>query len=260
MTDAAAPSPRLAVAPAEALLQLERASVVFDGFKALDIDRFAVRDREVRVVIGPNGAGKTTLCDVISGKTRLTSGSCFFDGTDISAWKDFQIARRGVGRKFQTPTVFGSLTVRENLELAAAPRGGNAVVRLLRRAGREVQQEIASAAAAVGVEPVLDVEARFLSHGQRQLLEIGTLLIARPKLLLIDEPAAGLSDSETVAMGRLLRQLAGHHTVIVIEHDMDFVRALDADVTVLNEGRILAEGPMHVVQSDPRVIEAYLGR
>lgn len=258
-TDVATPDLRLAIATEDALLRVEHATVVFDGFKALDIDSFAVRPNEVRVVIGPNGAGKTTLCDVISGKTKLASGRCVFDGTDITKWKDFQIARRGVGRKFQTPSVFGSLTVREHLELAApASRGVGSVLRNRRPSGRD--GEILAVARAVGLEPLCDVAAAYLSHGQRQLLEIGNLLIAQPKLLLIDEPAAGLSDTETAAMAKLLRRLAGNHTVIVIEHDMDFVRQLEADVTVLNEGRILAEGPMSAVQADPRVIEAYLGR
>jgi urea transport system ATP-binding protein len=227
------------------MLSIEHGVVVFDGFKALDIDGFAVRDREVRVVIGPNGAGKTTLCDVISGRVRLTSGRCWFDSVDISHMREYEIARRGVGRKFQTPAVFGSLSARDNLDLAAA---------------KPSRDETDRVAHMVGLTAVIDTEARHLSHGQRQLLEIGMLLIARPKLLLIDEPAAGLTDSETAAMARLLIELAGHHTVIVIEHDMDFVRALHADITVLHEGRILAEGPMHVVQSDARVAEVYLGR
>jgi urea transport system ATP-binding protein len=250
---------RIYVEKADALILLENARVIFDGFVALDIDHFAVREREVRVVIGPNGAGKTTLCDVISGKTRLTSGRCCFDGMDITRAKDFEIAHRGVGRKFQTPAVFGSLTVRENLELALPLVGGPLRV-LQRRPTPKLCEEVEQVAESLGLLAVSGVEAQYLSHGQRQLLEIGTLLLARPKLLLIDEPAAGLSDAETRAMARLLRQLAGRHTVIVIEHDMDFVRELDADVTVLNEGRVLAEGPMALVQSDPRVIDAYLGR
>jgi urea transport system ATP-binding protein len=241
------------------ILCLEQATVVFDGFKALDIDRFAVKNNEVRVVIGPNGAGKTTLCDVISGKTRLHSGRSYFDGSDITRLEDFEIARRGVGRKFQTPTVFGSLTVRENLELAA-PAARGVLQSVWRRDTRVLDADVDRAAEQVGLAPVMDVEARFLSHGQRQSLEIGTLLVARPKLLLVDEPAAGLTDTETAVMAKLLKTLAGGHTLIVIEHDMDFVRQLDADITVLNEGRILAEGPMAVVQADPRVIEAYLGR
>jgi urea transport system ATP-binding protein len=241
------------------MLLVQNASVVFDGFKALDIDSFSVRQNEVRVVIGPNGAGKTTLCDVISGKTRLNSGRIYFDGTDISRLQDFEIARRGVGRKFQTPAVFGSLTVRQNLELAA-PASKSVWRSLFGQAKAEEASRVDEVAESVGLERVINIEARYLSHGQRQALEIGTLLISGPKLLLIDEPAAGLSDEETAAMASLLRKLAGQHTLIVIEHDMDFVRQLEADITVLNEGKILAEGPMSVVQADPRVIEAYLGR
>lgn len=243
----------------EAILVVENATVVFDGFKALDIDRFAVSRNEVRVVIGPNGAGKTTLCDAISGKTRLNSGRIHFDGADISRFPDYEIARRGVGRKFQTPAVFGSLTVRENLELAGSPSKG-AMGSLFRGPSAETRKKAEEVISAVGLEDVVDVQAQYLSHGQRQSLEIGTLLVSVPKLLLIDEPAAGLSDEETAAMARLIRKLAGQHTVIVIEHDMDFVRSLEAVVTVLNEGKILAEGPMAAVQADPRVVEAYLGR
>jgi urea transport system ATP-binding protein len=241
------------------MLLVENASVVFDGFKALDIDSFAVRRNEMRVVIGPNGAGKTTLCDVISGKTRLKSGRIFFDGSDISRLQDFEIARRGVGRKFQTPAVFGSLTVRENLELAA-PASKSVFGSFRRDMKAEERGKIDQVAASVGLESIVDVQAKYLSHGQRQALEIGTLLVSSPKLLLVDEPAAGLSDEETASMAALLLKLAGQHTLIVIEHDMDFVRTLDAGITVLNEGKILAEGPMRVVQADPRVIEAYLGR
>jgi urea transport system ATP-binding protein len=259
MKAAGSPGPPLADEPAEALIRLEQARVVFDGFTALDIDHFTVREREVRVVIGPNGAGKTTLCDVISGKTRLTSGRCYFDGVDITRAKDFEIARRGVGRKFQTPAVFGSLTVRENLELAL-PSSDGPLRTLQRRPKARLCEQAEQVADSLGLADMAGVEAQYLSHGQRQLLEIGMLLLTGPKLLLIDEPAAGLTDAETTAMARLLRQLAGRHTVIVIEHDMDFVRELDATITVLNEGRVLAEGPLAVVQADSRVIDAYLGR
>ena len=245
--------------PEDAMLRVEDATVVFDGFKALDIDRFSVRRNEIRVVIGPNGAGKTTLCDVISGKTRLKSGKIYFNGADISRLQDFEIARRGVGRKFQTPAVFGSLTVQENLELAA-PISKSVLHALYRKTADADRDKIREVVAAVGLESVIDAQAQYLSHGQRQALEIGTLLVSNPKLLLIDEPAAGLSDEETGSMATLIKKLAKGHTVIVIEHDMGFVRQLEADITVLNEGKILAEGPMAAVQADPRVIEAYLGR
>lgn len=245
--------------PDPTILLVENATVVFDGFKALDIERFAVGRNDVRVVIGPNGAGKTTLCDAISGKTRLRSGHIHFDGEDISRLKDFEIARRGVGRKFQTPSVFGSLTVRETLQLAGET-SRTVLSSVFRGPSPEADRMALEVAEAVELGDLTDIQVRFLSHGQRQALEIGTLLVSGRRLLLIDEPAAGLSDQETAAMSRLLRKLAGQHTVIVIEHDMDFVRQLDAEITVLNEGRILAEGPMSVVQSDPRVIEAYLGR
>jgi urea transport system ATP-binding protein len=256
---AALVSDRLTVEPEDAMLVIEDAAVVFDGFKALDIDRFTLRRNDIRVVIGPNGAGKTTLCDVISGKTRLNSGRIYFDGADISRLKDFEIARRGVGRKFQTPAVFGSLTVRENLELAA-PISKSVLGSLFHGTNTHARKKVLDVVESVGLEDSIDVQAQYLSHGQRQALEIGTLLVSGPKLLLIDEPAAGLSDEETAVMARLLRRLAGEHTLIVIEHDMDFVRQFETGITVLNEGKILAEGPMSRVQADPRVIEAYLGR
>lgn len=260
MTDALAAAARLNVErPEDAMIHVQDATVVFDGFKALDIDSFSVRRNEVRVVIGPNGAGKTTLCDVISGKTPLTTGRVFFDGKEVTRARDFEIARLGVGRKFQTPAVFGSLTVKENLALAA-PLSRSVMNTLFGRPTPGDNNRIEAIAASLGLDALLDVEAEFLSHGQRQGLEIGTLLVSKPKLLLIDEPAAGLTDQETSTMASLIRRLSGQHTVIVIEHDMDFVRELDAQVTVLNEGRILAEGPMPVVQADERVIEAYLGR
>jgi urea transport system ATP-binding protein len=189
----------------------------------------------------------------------LNSGRIHFDGAEISRYKDYEIARRGVGRKFQTPAVFGSLTVRENLELAGSP-SRSALNGMFRGPAPAARQKAEEVVVALSLEDVIDIQAQYLSHGQRQALEIGTLLVSSPKLLLIDEPAAGLSDEETATMARLIRKLAGQHTVIVIEHDMDFVRSLEATVTVLNEGKILAEGPMSTVQADPRVVEAYLGR
>ena len=252
-------SSKLPPTGADTLLALEDASVVFDGFKALDVETFGVVRNELRVVIGPNGAGKTTLCDVVSGKTRLSGGKVLFDGADITRSSELEIARRGVGRKFQTPMGFGSLTVYENLELAL-PGGHGVLQNLWKRYPAEVKREIFEVLESVGLAYSSRVMAHNLSHGQRQALEMAMLLIAKPKLLLVDEPAAGLSDAEAFGTAELLLRLKGRHTMIVIEHDMDFVRHLDSQVTVLNEGRILAEGPMQEVQLDPGVIEAYLGR
>ena len=241
------------------IVYLKDVVVSFDGFKALDISEFAVHFNDLRVVIGPNGAGKTTLCDVISGKTRARSGRVYFHRADVTHEPDVEIARRGVGRKFQTPTVFDSLTVYENMELALPGRRGVWRNLFARRHSDETDR-IVSLLRRVHLAHDLHTEARYLSHGQRQWLEISMLIVAEPKLLLVDEPAAGLTDRETELTAELLLELRGQHTIIVIEHDMDFVRRLDARVTVLNEGKILAEGSMQEVQSNPDVIEAYLGR
>ena len=241
------------------IVYLKDVSVTFDGFKALDVKEFSVHFNDLRVVIGPNGAGKTTLCDVISGKTRAKTGRVYFNRADVTHEPDVEIARRGVGRKFQTPTVFDSLTVYENMELALPGRRG--VWRNLFGKETAAQRDrILSLLERVHLADDRHTEARYLSHGQRQWLEISMLIIAEPKLLLVDEPAAGLTDRETELTAELLLELRGQHTIIVIEHDMEFVRRLDARVTVLNEGKVLAEGSMQEVQSDPQVIEAYLGR
>jgi urea transport system ATP-binding protein len=241
------------------IVYLEEVLVEFDGFRALDIKRFAVHFNDLRVVIGPNGAGKTTLCDVISGKTRVKSGRVYFNRDETTHLPDAEIARLGVGRKFQTPTVFDSLTVYENMELALPGRRG--VWRNL--FGRETpkqRERIHAILERVHLIGERDRQAKFLSHGQRQWLEISMLIVADPKLLLVDEPAAGLTDKETELTAELLLELKGSHTIIVIEHDMEFVRRLASPITVLNEGKVLAEGSMDQVQSDPAVIEAYLGR
>jgi urea transport system ATP-binding protein len=241
------------------IVYLKDVVVSFDGFKALDVGEFAVHFNDLRVVIGPNGAGKTTLCDVISGKTRARGGRVYFDRADVTHLPDVEIARRGVGRKFQTPTVFDSLTVYENMELALPGRRGVWRNLAARRTPAE-RDRILALLERVHLADDRNTEARYLSHGQRQWLEISMLIVAEPKLLLVDEPAAGLTDRETELTAELLLELRGQHTIIVIEHDMEFVRRLNARVTVLNEGKVLAEGSMQEVQSNPDVIEAYLGR
>jgi urea transport system ATP-binding protein len=241
------------------MVVLNDVTVSFDGFKALNIKDFSVDRNELRVVIGPNGAGKTTLCDVISGKTRVTTGKVHVDGIEVTHMADVEIARIGVGRKFQTPTVFDSLTVYENMELAL-PGRRNVWRNLLGKETSKQRMGIFSILERVHLLPDINTPAKYLSHGQRQWLEISMLIVADPKLLLVDEPAAGLTDKETELTAELLLELKGHHTLIVIEHDMDFVRRLDSKITVLNEGQLLAEGSMDDVQKHPDVIEAYLGR
>jgi urea transport system ATP-binding protein len=233
--------------------------VSFDGFKALNISALTVDRNELRVIIGPNGAGKTTLCDVISGKTKVTSGKVHVDGVEVTHMADVDIARLGVGRKFQTPTVFDSLTVYENMELAL-PGRRNVWKNLFGRESYEQRMSILGILQRVHLLPDINTPAKYLSHGQRQWLEISMLIVADPKLLLVDEPAAGLTDKETELTAELLLELKGRHTLIVIEHDMDFVRRIGTKITVLNEGKLLAEGSMDEVQKHPDVIEAYLGR
>ena len=234
-------------------------SVEFDGFKALDISRFGVHFNDLRVVIGPNGAGKTTLCDVISGKTRNKTGRIFFHKEEITGKADSEIARLGVGRKFQTPTVFDSLTVYENMELAL-PGRRPVFKNLFGKETSEQRDRIITILRRVHLVEAINTPAKYLSHGQRQWLEISMLIVAEPKLLLVDEPAAGLTDKETELTAELLLELKGNHTIIVIEHDMEFVRRLASKVTVLNEGKLLAEGTIDEVSKNPEVIEAYLGR
>jgi urea transport system ATP-binding protein len=241
------------------LLRVENIKVLFDGFKALDVDEFSVDYYELQVVIGPNGAGKTTLCDVISGKTRATSGKVFFAKQEITRMPEVDIARLGVGRKFQTPSIFDGLTVYESMELALP--GRQSLIRNLGRTTRsEDRDRIDSILKRVRLDAAANQRVKYLSHGQRQWLEISMLLLAGPHLLLVDEPAAGLTDEETALTAELLLELQNEHSVIVIEHDMEFVRLLDSRVTVLNEGKIMAQGSVEQVQADPKVVEAYLGR
>ena len=229
-------------------------------------DFFAIRSIELELdagdvfgFIGPNGAGKTTLCDVISGKTQPTTGRVHFDGEEITHRKETDIALMGIGRKFQTPTVFDSLTTFENMELSL-PGHQKLWPNLWSKVTDEQRGKIHGILDRVNLLQQAETPAKYLSHGQRQWLAISVLILASPKLLLVDEPAAGLTDSETELTAQLLTELKEDHTLIVIEHDMDFVRQLNSTVTVLNEGKVMAEGPLAEVQKNQEVIEAYLGR
>jgi urea transport system ATP-binding protein len=241
------------------LLYVEDLSVSFDGFKALDIAYFGLEARELRAVIGPNGAGKTTFMDVLCGKTKPDTGKALLRERDLLKLDEKAIVDLGVGRKFQTPSVFGSLTVLGNLLLARKSDRG--IFRsLFGRLRPEERARIIDVAETVGLASALETPAARLSHGQKQWLEIGMLLVMEPDLLLIDEPAAGMTDEETRKTGELLKSLARVRSVIVIEHDMEFVRQLECNVTVLCEGKVLTDGTMEKVQNDPAVIEQYLGR
>jgi urea transport system ATP-binding protein len=246
--------------PHESIIQLEGVTVSFDGFKALNDLTFFIEVGELRVVIGPNGAGKTTLIDVISGKVKPALGRVVFArDIDLDQYLDHEISNLGIGRKFQTPTVFEKHTVRENLELSLKGERGvwRALFSKLRPADRE---KIDATLERIGLADRAGWKSALLSHGQKQWLEIGMLMMQDPKLLLLDEPVAGMSDEETAKTGELIRSIAKDRSVMVVEHDMEFVRGLNAKVTVLHEGRMLCEGSMEKVQNDPRVIEVYLGR
>ena len=243
-----------------ALLYLNGVTVSFDGFKALNDLSLVVEEGELRTIIGPNGAGKTTMMDVVTGKTRPDAGEVFFRGTaDLSRLDEAAIANLGMGRKFQRPTVFESLTVFENLELSLAdPRSTWST--LFARLTPSRLDRVSATLTRIGLTERGKQPAGSLSHGQKQWLEIGMLLIHDRTLLLLDEPVAGMTDRETEETAELILDLAKDRTIIVVEHDMAFVRSLGARVTVLHEGAVLAEGSVDHVQNHPRVIEVYLGR
>jgi len=243
-----------------AILYLEDISVSFDGFKALNNLSLMIETGELRCIIGPNGAGKTTMMDVITGKTRADTGTVFFgQNIDLSRLSEAEIAHAGIGRKFQKPTVFEAHSVFENLELAMKvdKRVRHSLTAELDSAQRD---KIAATLAMIHLHESADRPAGLLSHGQKQWLEIGMLLMQEPQLLLLDEPVAGMTDEETERTAELCNTLAGQHSLVVVEHDMDFVTRIARKVTVLHEGSVLAEGSMDTVQNDQRVIEVYLGR
>ncbi len=244
----------------DSILYLDGVSVSFDGFKALNNLSFVVDPGELRAIIGPNGAGKTTMMDVVTGKTRPDEGRVEFNGgIDLTKLDEARIANLGIGRKFQKPTVFEFHTVFRNLELAL--KGYRGVLdSLLFRRGDDQQARIEEVLETIALTRAADMEAGSLSHGQKQWLEIGMLLMQDPELLLVDEPAAGMTDAETEQTAVLLKRIAGRRSVVVVEHDMEFVKALDCRVTVLHEGSVLAEGSLERVQADEQVVEVYLGR
>jgi urea transport system ATP-binding protein len=242
------------------LLYLDGVAVTFDGYKALRGLSLVLAPGEMRAIIGPNGAGKTTMMEVITGKTRPDSGDVYFEGRhDLTKLDETEIAELGVGRKFQKPTVFENHTVADNILLAAkAPRAVFAT--LFGGAAQQEREAIERILSTIRLRDERDRLAGSLSHGQKQWLEIGMLLAQDPKLLLVDEPVAGMTDAETAETAELLKQIARDHSVVVVEHDMAFVRELGVKVTVLHEGSVLAEGTLDQVSADERVIEVYLGR
>ena len=246
--------------PQGPVLYLDGVTVSFDGFKALAGLSLIIEPGELRCIIGPNGAGKTTMMDVITGKTRPDTGEAYFgEANDLTQLSETEIAKLGIGRKFQKPTVFRNHTVLENLELAL--KTDKTVFRTLAaKLTPEQAERIDQTLDVIGLRAQAQRRADLLSHGQKQWLEIGILLMQEPKLLLLDEPVAGMTDEETARTGELFQSLAGRHSLVVVEHDMHFVASIARTVTVLHEGKVLAEGTMDRVPEDPRVVEVYLGR
>ncbi|MBW4428824.1 MAG: urea ABC transporter ATP-binding protein UrtD [Nostoc desertorum CM1-VF14] len=241
------------------ILETENVTVSFDGFKALNQLNFSMDVGELRVVIGPNGAGKTTFLDVITGKVQPTVGRVLFKGRNLRSLPEYKIARLGIGRKFQTPRIYLNLTPRENLEITSN-HNKNVFSTLFSRSHPAEKNNIKGLLETIGLTAKADIRAGLLSHGEKQRLEIGMLVAQSPDLLLVDEPVAGLTDEETYNIGELLLALAQSHSILVIEHDMEFVRQIAKKVTVLHEGSVLCEGNFEEVQNDSRVIEVYLGK
>jgi urea transport system ATP-binding protein len=249
------------VAERGSIIYLDGVVVDYDGFKALNNLNFIVDYNELRVVIGPNGAGKTTLLDVISGKTRPAAGRVIFGkDRDLIGLREDEIAKLGIGRKFQAPSIYGNLTVWENLDLSLGRASKGVMATLLGASTAAERERITQTLETIGLEDAAHMRAGALSHGQKQWLEIGMVILQDPALLLVDEPVAGMTDKETEQTGILLQSLTEKHAVVVIEHDMEFVRQIARTVTVLHEGTVICEGPVDKVQADERVREIYLGR
>ena len=239
-------------------LSIEDLTVSFDGFKAVDKLNLYIDKNELRVIIGPNGAGKTTVLDMICGKTRPTEGSIKFNNRELVGLAEHEIVRAGVGRKFQTPTIYENLTVWENLEVSY-PRGRSVLGCLAFRCTQEITDRINKVAEDVFLKDYLEVEGAFLSHGQKQWLEIGMLLMQEAQLVMLDEPVAGMSPAEREQTAELLKRISNGRCIIIIDHDMEFVSRIAHKVTVLHLGKILAEGSMEQVKNNPKVIDVYLG-
>jgi len=243
------------------IIYLEGVTVDYDGFKALNNLNFIVNYNELRVVIGPNGAGKTTLLDVICGKTKPASGRVIFGkDTELIGKREDEIVKLGIGRKFQAPSIYANLTVWENLDLSVKRVSKGVFHTMLKTSTHEERARIGETLEAIGLKDCAPTRAGSLSHGQKQWLEIGMVILQDPSLLLVDEPVAGMTDRETEQTGILLQSLAAKHAIVVIEHDMEFVRQIARIVTVLHEGMVICEGPVEKVQADSRVREIYLGR
>lgn len=240
------------------ILSIDSLTVSFDGFKAVNDLSLYVDENEIRVIIGPNGAGKTTVLDLICGRTKATSGSIRFDGLELTKMREHEIVHAGVGRKFQNPSIYEDLTVFENLELSF-PRGRSVFGALTFCRDLEVIERVEEVAEMIFLKDHLATDAAILSHGQKQWLEIGMLLIQKPRLLMLDEPVAGMSVAERIKTAELLNTITKNQSVIVIEHDMKFVEDIAHRVTVLHQGKVLSEGSMERVKHDPKVVEVYLG-
>jgi urea transport system ATP-binding protein len=240
------------------VLSIEDLTVSFDGFKAVDNLTMYIDKNELRVVIGPNGAGKTTVLDLICGKTKSTNGSIKFMNKELTKLSEHEIVREGVGRKFQTPSIYENLSVYQNLEVSY-PKGRNVWGSLFFKRTAAVKEQVLKVADEIMLTNFLEMEAALLSHGQKQWLEIGMLLMQDPQLLMLDEPVAGMSAKERDQTAELLNKICNNRSVLVIEHDMDFVKKIAHKVTVVHQGKILAEGAMDKVQEDEKVIEVYLG-